>query len=94
MKKKKEVWSLEKVIDPHSTMPEDVKNAFFELLRDHDYHNGSYHYWNVCGDIKEYTDDSDDDDTSSSVAMYKLVDDWLLANGLKENETVMICYWW
>ena len=98
MKKKKEVWTLQKVIDPHSSMPQDINDAFFKVVRDFDYHNGSYHYWTVSEDAENYAADEDLDDESkkdnTKFLLYKKVDDWLLANGLEENETVIIFYWW
>ena len=45
--------------------------------------------------VGEDADDcSNEDDDAKSLALYEKVDDWLLANDIKENETVMICYWW
>lgn len=81
----KPIFTLEKVIDPHHSMPEKVKDAFFEALRDRCLGNRSYVWW-------RWNEAEEDDDLS--INYVKIVDEWLLANGFVQDESILMLYWW
>ena len=62
-------------------MPEELRNKFVRIWDNKC--NDVYVHWHVADSIY----DEDDDPC-------KLVDEWLLANGAKEFEQVLIKYWW
>ncbi len=87
----KKVYDLVKVVDPHSHMPKNVKDAFFDVYRgDCGLSNDSHVNWTVGGEF----DDFDDEEVEICNKHRKTVDDWLLANGFVNGEDIMILYWW
>lgn len=82
----KEIFTLEKVIDPHKHMPEEIKDAFFKGHEFWDLGNNSYMPW-IVGSIKNPSEDFPED------LFRKQVDDWLLEH-LTAGERVLILYWW
>lgn len=67
-------------------MPEDVKRAFFELHSDPNPGNDVFVQYSVADCAYE--------EGNEWSALYKLLDDWLLANGAVVGETVLIKHWW
>lgn len=94
---KEKIFKLMKVFDCQwgPGMPEDVKDAFFDLHRDPSVGNDVFVEWTV------HEDDADYDDDNEWAARRRLVDSWLIANGAKDRleseyngETVLIKHWW
>lgn len=72
-----------KVVDPHTNMPEEVKEAFFNVGREWDLSNNSFTFWAVGKYDYSHQEDAD----------AKIVDDWVKENFLNEEE-IVILYWW
>lgn len=89
----KPVFSLVKVIDPHSHMPKEIKDALFDAYRG-ELSNGSYEHWTVGDHENEDVPDIDDDDEySQAYKSFAIIDEWMLKHFVK-GEIVMILYWW
>lgn len=82
--KTKNPFSIRKVIDPHENMPEEIKNAFFKIIKDWDWWGqNTYFEWRI-GNGSEATD----------LESGKILDDWLLNNGISTDESVLLLCWW
>jgi hypothetical protein len=93
---KKKPFDTVKVVDPHSNMPKDIKEKFFDGMRAYSdmMNNDSFHWWTV-GEYQYVTDEMDDDELETPGDRdLKLVDDWMLDNGFKKKERVLVLYWW
>ena len=96
MAKKKEPFNMVKVVDPHKNMPRDIASALLEGYQQNDdmMHNDSFLWWTV-GNYQYVTEDLDSDELDGpGDRELKLVDDWMLENGFKKDEEVLILYWW
>lgn len=85
-----EPFTLRKVVNPHVNMPEEIKKAFFDGVRDYDMPNNSYIDWKVGS----YQIIDEDYNTFPEDTLLEKVDDWLLENGFDKNESIMILHWW
>ena len=93
---KKELFAPVKVFDPHNPIvPEEIKRAFIDgIYANFESNNESFHYWTV-GDYQYVSDDLTDDDLEcDGDRLLKIVDDWMLANGLVKGEVILTLYWW
>ena len=91
------IYKIMKVFDSQwgPGMPENIKEAFFDIYRDRHTGNDVFVKWIVHEDDTEYDDDSEWN------AKRRLVDSWLIANGAGDRkegayngETVLIKHWW
>jgi hypothetical protein len=93
-KTQKPTFEMQKVVNPHEHMPDNIKEALFEIGRDWELSNGSYIEWDV-GDEQNQEELLDDSGDLATVDQYlKTIDDWMLANGFKDGENAIILYWW
>ena len=77
-----------RTFDCQYDMPEKIKQCFFnEQERGDIVYNGSYVEWTVTTDANEIDEWGYGKD-------YKKVTDWLMKQGIKEGETVLIKHWW
>lgn len=74
---------LRKVVDPRTHMPDDVKLAFHELMRDGEHSNDSFMFWRVGQHDHDHPDDHH----------YLTVETWLRSN-FATGEEVIILFWW
>ncbi len=84
-----------KKFDPHwgnPPMPQEVKDLFFKCYKHQFLGNGCWVEFDVgFTDFSEKKHSSKD---SEEVEDYQLVSKWLLENGCKNGESVMIKHWW
>lgn len=87
-----QAYKLMKVFDSQYSMPRDVKDAFFRVMRLYNpIGNDVYVNWHIASTIWEEGEGLDN----------QLVDKWLIENGAdgpkdedSEGETVLIAHWW
>jgi hypothetical protein len=92
-------FKLMKVVDPHSHMPKEIKNALFESMRGRA--NGTTIHWRVGeqtdeSDFEEVDDEDpleDDADWIKTCRAAIKVDAWLMEN-FEKGEDILVLYWW
>jgi hypothetical protein len=101
MPEKSKAFNTIKVIDPHKNMPDDIKRACLDGIHEMNCcdgpNNDTFIWWTV-GDYQHVLDpdheDYDEDQEERGDQDLKKVDDWMLENGLKKGERVLVLYWW
>jgi len=74
-------------------MPENIKKAFFEYM--YGTANDCYVSWynDIYDENKE--DENEDEEFLLRIKKNKIVNDWLLQNGMEETDNeVLINHWW
>lgn len=80
-----------KVFDCQEGMPENIKRVFFELYNDTG--NDCYVEREVMPET--YLDEADDGtETEVPCGEHTILDVWLLENGARVGEYVLISHWW
>lgn len=86
---KKKPYKMMKVFDSQRGMPEKIKEAFFDHTSGCGAGNDVYLSIEMES-LKEQMDPEEYNDTEQTKKLY----DWLLEQGVKETETVIIKHWW
>lgn len=90
---KKPTFKTMKVFDCQD-MPEDAKEAFFDIESFNDGRsNDSYVCWTI-GELAYGWKDEKTDEEKKHCQNIQLVDVWLLEHGAKDHEEVLVKHWW
>lgn len=91
--KKKPAFEMMKVFNCQD-MPEDTKEAFFDVERFNDTRtNDSYVCWPL-GELAYGWKDAKTTEEKQHCKNILLVDAWLLEHGAKDGEDVLVRHWW
>ena len=76
-------------------MPQDVRSTFYDWMASGDgYGNGVYISWHTQMWTQEAEAAGDWGMSIENADKFNRVNNWLLANGMKANEDVLIKHWW
>ena len=70
-------------------MPKKVKKAFMEYCETCEMRNDSYLHWNISNSLEDYSSDDD----SLIIKNIITINNWLIDNGVSEDEKVLMLCW-